>query len=184
MVNFLAELRAQAASRPPPPAGSLVGRTPFAAAYNALLGTGRSFAYDECRDKTFCDGEELTAGKLAELRLAVSRAGSKAGLRTVQDAARALGRQRPVVAGFEPDLINLRAAIAATLADRDGPVRIVTVRGDPRQFVPLRDLMAALGVRGSQATTRVRAAMKALGWRANPAIICGRRMRGFWAKAG
>jgi hypothetical protein len=184
MPPFVTELLAQDLKRDRP-AGSLAGRTPFVLSYNALLKAGRSFAYDKGRDKMFCDGQELTPGVLAELRLECARVvRNEVGLRTVQDAARALGRQRLVVAGFEPDLINLRAVISATLADRDGPVRIVTVRGDPRQFVPIRDLMAVLGLRGSQATMRVRGAMRALGWRANPPIVCGHRMRGFWAKAG
>jgi hypothetical protein len=171
--------------------GTLAGRGAFVEAYNTLLslqtngktkGRGAPFAYDQSLDRYFYDGKELNGSVLVELRLLCARKNQRCPcLDTIRDAAAALCEANTV---NRTNGLPWQAAVggmlheAITNDDRDF-VRTITVRGVPFWFVAMRDIKLALGAKGAKGATRIRAAMKALGWRATPAIVHGRRTRGF-----
>lgn len=160
--------------------GVLAGRSVFVVTYNTLLMTKRPFAYDEAHDKFLYDGGELTGRTLAELRLLCARESRQApALKTVRDAAQALCSANKV--NSAPGL-PLQAAIAALLNDTSGDqdlVRTITVHGVPFRFVAMRDIKLAVDAHGAKGARRIRVVMRALGWQARPAIVHGRRLRGF-----
>jgi hypothetical protein len=165
--------------------GVLPGRGAFVATYNTLLMTKRPFAYDEAHDKFLYDGGEMTGRTLAELRLLCARESRQApALKTVQQAAQALCSAHKVNSAAG---LPLQAAMTALLNESSGDqdlVRTITVHGVPFQFVAMRDIKLAVDAHGAKGAKRIRAVMRALGWRARPAIIYGRRMRGFILPAG
>ena len=175
-------------------AGVLTGKGTFIATYNTLIKMGKLFAYDEFSDKYFCDDREITGHVLAELRLLCARQSLKApDRRTVQEAAQALCRLNRVSADHPlahspgaplpwQDAIETMLRDAVEGGDQD-LVRTITVHGTPFWFAPMRDIKLALDARGVEGARRIRAVMRALGWRARPAIVHGRRMQGFTHRA-
>jgi hypothetical protein len=72
-------------------------------------------------------------------------------------------------------------AIVTTLPspNDDGILARITLNAVPHWFVSMRDVKAELDAYGAASVRRLRAAMKALGWRERRAIAWGRRTHGF-----
>jgi hypothetical protein len=203
MINFVTQLRttsdeqkrAYASAREK---GALDGRGAFVETYNTLVGLSRDST--GAADPRAISGRGASAqqpefpqhapGQLpavieifVESLVVYERAAPYrlVGLDTVRDAARALCEANTINAtpGLPwQDKIEAMLADAIATGDR-ALVTIITVHGVAFWFVAMRDIKLALGARGVKGAARIRAAMRALGWRPRPAIIHGRRMHGF-----
>jgi hypothetical protein len=158
--------------------GALEPGSGFARAYNTLLVIKDKLTYDG--QFYFYDGQQLTRDALIRLRLLCAERHVHASLEVVRQAAVALAIAQQASDPWEATIGTMLGG--AIVAQNEGLVAKITIRNEPFWFVCMRDIKLSVGATGADGARRIRAVMRTLGWRQRPAVVWGRRMRGFARK--